>query len=82
MTYEQWIIEFEHIVGVPYHYLKELGDHWFWLATDGELLRAIKSPFKDMIDIKAQDKLCEEYLIEVEKRFSSSDEQMKKRFTI
>ena len=67
MKYEQWIIDFEHIVGVPYCYLKELGDHLFWLVTDGESLKAINSPFKDVIDTKEQDKLCEECLIETEK---------------
>ena len=41
MTYEQWIIDFEHIVGVPYHYLKELGDHWFNLIY-GECKRGAK----------------------------------------
>jgi len=58
MTYEEWQIEFSKFTGVPYHYLKEVGDNWFWLVTDGESLKAINSPFKDVIDTKAQDKLC------------------------
>ena len=40
MTYEQWIIQFEKANGVPYHYLKELGDNWYSLITDGESLKA------------------------------------------
>lgn len=43
MTYEEWQIEFSKFTGVPYHYLREIGDHWYSLIADGELLKAIKS---------------------------------------
>jgi len=29
MIYEDWQNEFSSTMQVPYHYLKELGDHWF-----------------------------------------------------
>ena len=51
-----------------------------------EVLEAVNSPFKSNSSIKKiiekQNKEGEVYLFEIEKRFSSSENQMKKRFTI
>lgn len=33
MIYKDWQNEFSKMMGVPYHYLKELGDHWFNLIN-------------------------------------------------
>lgn len=29
MTYREWQFEFSKTMGIPYHYLKEVGDNWF-----------------------------------------------------
>ena len=56
------------------------------MLKESVLLEATNSPFKSKSSIKKiiekQNKESEIYLIEIEKRFSSSENQMKKRFTI
>ena len=51
-----------------------------------EVLEAVNSPFKPNSSVKKiiekQNKEGEVYLFEIEKRFNSSENQMKKRFTI
>lgn len=56
------------------------------MLKESVLLEAINSPFKSNSSMKKivekQNKEGEVYLLEIEKRFSSSENQMKKRFTI
>lgn len=56
------------------------------MLKESVLLEAINSPFKSKSSIKKiiekQNKESEIYLIEIEKRFNSSENQMKRRFTI
>ena len=33
MTYGEWQFEFSKTMGIPYHYLKEVGDAWFNLIN-------------------------------------------------
>lgn len=56
------------------------------MLNSNVLLKSVYSPFKSTSSIKKviekQNKEGEIYLLEIEKRFSSSENQMKKRFTI
>lgn len=63
MTYEEWQFEFSKSTGIPYHYLKEVGDSWYKLLEEDELLQAIESPLKDIVDTKKQDEICVQCLI-------------------
>lgn len=62
MTYEEWQFEFSKSTGIPYHYLKEVGDSWCNLLKNDELLQAIKDPLKDIVDTKKQVKTCVQLL--------------------
>jgi hypothetical protein len=33
MKYREWQFEFSKMMGIPYHYLKEVGDAWFNLIN-------------------------------------------------
>ena len=56
------------------------------MLKESVLLESVNSPFKSTSSIKKviekQNKEGEIYLLEIEKRFNSSENQMKKRFTI